>query len=218
MNAVHNAMTARLDVAPAQPAPLPIFHWAFFRLEVGDGQLQLAKRRDMRVFVVASAIVVYLLFLLVAMEFMAGFERIFTMAVCCCAPAVVYLVTATFGLQAQILEGSIAQANQQLAEAVRSGDNRNGLAVLQVAASFGRSEALETVTFLVRSYQARPVVDARAFVELAQLCARDQIIVALTGSARSFQPLLQLSSSWRTPVPLIGHVGRVRIEAPFTLL
>jgi len=214
-----NAEDEGMDGAATLMPPLSVFHWAFFRLEAPDGQLQLAKRRDMRVFVVVSACVVYLLFLLVAMAFMSGFERIFTMAVCCCAPLFVYLATATVGMEARsVLERGIEKANRQLAEVVQAGDNRCGLVVLQVAATFGRSEALETVTLLIRSYQARPVVDPRAFVDLAELCARDQVILAVTGSARSFRPLLQLTSSWATPVPLIRHKGRVRVESPFTLL
>jgi len=204
---------------PPPPAALPIFHWAFFRLEATAGHLQLAKRRDTRVCLMVCALVVYVLFLLVAMAFMSGFERIVTMAVCCCAPVCVYLATATIGPQAkQLLEGSIAQANRQLTEVVRTGDNGCGLAVVQVAATFGRSEALETVTFLIRSYQAPACVDGCAFVDLAQLCTRDQVILAVTGSARSFRPLLRVSSLWPNPVPLIRYGSRVRIESPFTLL
>jgi len=219
MSGANDFPADRLDCMPPATASLPIFHWAFFRLAPHAGSLQLRLRQDMRIFVIVSAILVYLLFLLVALAFMSGFERIFTVSVCCCAPVFVYMVTSTFGLEAnRALRASIAQVNEQMEELIRTGDNRSDLAVLQVAATFGRSEALEKVTFLIRSYRPRPVADPRRFVDLKEVFARDQVVLAMTGSARSFRPLFELSASWSVPVPLVRHGGRVRIESPFTLL
>jgi hypothetical protein len=219
MSGANHVLSDQLATLPPVNASLPIFHWAFFRLERCGGSLQLRQRQDMRVFVIVSAIIVYLLFLLVAVVFMTGFERIFTVTVCCCAPVFVYMVTSTFGLEAnRLLNGSIAQVNERLAQLIGSGDNRTDLAVLQLTATCGRSEALETVTVLITGYRPRPVADSLAIVDLKEVFSRDQVVLAMTGSARWFRPLLAEGASWPVPVPLVRYGGRVRIEAPFNLL
>ena len=199
--------------------PLPIFHWAFFRLRIREGTLRLERRKDIRNLAIASSVLLYCGFFLITLAGTDGLERIITCGVCIVAPLLVVLVTSSFGASArQSLDEHLRAVNGRLQSLSLAADGA-ALRVMQFRMLYGRAEEAETTTMLLAEGETPPAVLAPSeVVPMSRGLDRQLILLVFAGGQRPFGPLLAAARSGACPVTVSEYPAILRLDVPFVLL